>query len=368
MMIDPIHQSAKNILCIRLDNIGDVLMTTPAIRALKQSIPGAHITLLTSPVAESAAKLVPEIDDVLAYDAPWMKATASRQNSQPDHDWIAFLRKRRFDMAVIFTVFSQSALPAALTCFLADIPLRLAHSRENPYQLLTHWVRETELQGVSRHEVQRQLDLVGSIGCHATDLRLSIQVMDNDRDQALKKLAGADVDTTQPWVVIHPGASAPSRRYSPERYGEVARRVMTETGLQVILTGGHDESDLLTIVASLAPGVYSLPGQFTIGELAAVVDQSRLLITNNSGPAHIAAAAGTPVVVLYALTNPQHTPWQTPSRVLFHDVPCRNCYRSVCPETHHNCLQLVQPDQVIQATLDLLRETQKQPIDTGAMV
>jgi ADP-heptose:LPS heptosyltransferase len=92
----------------------------------------------------------------------------------------------------------------------------------------------------------------------------------------------------------------------------------------------------------------------SLGELAAVIGQCSLLICNNSGPAHIAAALRTPVVDLYALTNPQHTPWRTASRVLYQDVPCRNCFKSTCPEGHHACLRGVAAPQVALAALELL--------------
>src|SRR5437016_3080217 len=155
---------ARNVLCVRLDTIGDVLMTTPAIRALKQSAPGRRVTLLTSSSGADIAALVPEIDDIIVYDAPWMKA-AGTGGKAGDAEIITRLAAAGFDCAVIFTVYSQSALPAALVTYLADIPLRLAHCRENPYQLLTDWVPEPEPQSVSRHEVRRQLDLVCTVGC-----------------------------------------------------------------------------------------------------------------------------------------------------------------------------------------------------------
>jgi ADP-heptose:LPS heptosyltransferase len=88
-----------------------------------------------------------------------------------------------------------------------------------------------------------------------------------------------------------------------------------------------------------------------------LITRAPLLITNNTGPAHVAAAVATPVVVLYALTNPQHTPWCVPNRVLFHDVPCRLCYKSVCPFGHGDCLRLIEPEQVVHAAYDLLHET-----------
>ena len=106
----------------------------------------------------------------------------------------------------------------------------------------------------------------------------------------------------------------------------------------------------------------SLVGQLDIAELIALLQAAPLLLSNNTGPVHLAAAVGTPVVDLYALTNVQHTPWQVPHRLLFHDVPCRVCYRSICPEGHHHCLELVTPDQVVAAILDLLAETTVAPV------
>jgi len=98
----------------------------------------------------------------------------------------------------------------------------------------------------------------------------------------------------------------------------------------------------------------SLAGELDLGELAALIARAPLLVSNNTGPVHVAAAVGTPVVDLYALTNPQHTPWGVSHRVLNHDVPCKYCYKSVCPEGHHDCLRLVTPEQVVDATIDLL--------------
>ena len=97
-------------------------------------------------------------------------------------------------------------------------------------------------------------------------------------------------------------------------------------------------------------------GVLALDELAALIALAPVLIANNTGPAHIAAAVGTPVVDLYALTNPQHTPWMVPNRVLSHDVPCKYCYKSVCPEGHHHCLRLITPSEVVRATYELLAE------------
>jgi ADP-heptose:LPS heptosyltransferase len=103
----------------------------------------------------------------------------------------------------------------------------------------------------------------------------------------------------------------------------------------------------------------SLEGPMPLGVLGAIIERAAVLVANNSGPAHMAAAVGTPVVCLYALTNPQHTPWRVASTVLSHEVPCRDCLRSVCPQGHHACLSEVAPAQVAQATLALLRHVRQ---------
>lgn len=353
-MTSPTWETAERLLCIRLDSLGDVLMMTPAIRALKGVVPGRQITLLTSSAGAAVAWLVPEIDEVLIYDAPWVKATPPRPDSAFDRALISRLRGLRFDAAVIFTTFSQSPLPAALLCHLAEIPLRLASCHEKPYGLLTDWLPDPEPAAEIRHEVRRQLDLVAAVGARTEDERLSLQVPADAQDTIRRLLADLGLDNGRPWAVLHPGSTAVSRRYPPELYAEVVRALGAEHGWRLVLTGDPSERELVQQIASGAGvPVHDLAGGLDLAALAALIGSAPLLITNNTGPAHIAAAVGTPVVCLYALTNPQHTPWQVPSRVLSYDVPCRWCYRSVCPEGHHLCLRGVPPDAVVSAALEL---------------
>ena len=355
---------AVNVLCVRLDSMGDVLMTGPAMRALKASAPERRITLLTSSSGEAAGRLIPEIDEVIVYDAPWVKVPAAAEASGPDLAMIDELRSREFDGAVIFTVYSQNPLPAALLCHLADIPLRLAHCHENPYRLLTDWLPDLEPSRFTRHEVRRQLDLVAHIGCSTDDESLSMRVGPAARCLVRAWLSGIGLDTARPWVVVHPGASAPSRRYPAEHFSQVVRDLVGDVGLQVVLAGDDSERALVQCIADAARVMtYSAAGLFDVEQLAALIDLAPILISNNTGPVHIAAAVGTPVVDLYALTNPQHTPWMVPSRVLSYDVPCRNCYKSVCPEGHHHCLVLVPPSDVVGAAAELLEETRERSGD-----
>ncbi len=349
---------ARKVLAVRLDNMGDLLMTTPAIRALKQQLPGRQVTVLASRAGAQAAAHIPEIDAAIPYDAPWMKLGRPTLPSA-DLAMRALIESRRFDAAVIFTVYSQSALPAALMCHLAGIPLRLAHCRENPYHLLTHWVRETEPEGGTRHEVRRQLDLVAGVGARADDERLSFRVSAEDRLRAAMKLTEAGVDPGHPWIVMHPGATAASRRYDPDRFAQVAAELSRLLRCPVVLTGDASERELVERVRRGAgDGARSLAGALSLAEFAAAIAQSRLLVSNNTGAVHVAAAVGTPVVDLYALTNPQHTPWLVPHRTLSRDVPCRNCYRSVCPHGASVCLD-VTVDAVVNAACALWNASER---------
>lgn len=350
-------QEATNILCVRLDSLGDVLMTTPAMHALKTSHPKRRITLLTSPAGAAAAALIPDVDQTIIYESPWMKASPASPNSSRERQMISTLKERKFDAAVIFTVFTQSPLPAAMLSFMAEIPLRLAHCRENPYSLLTNWVLEVDHpnQPNVRHEVRRQLDLVSSIGSKTVDESILLKISTEKIQSACKLLEEIRLDTNKPWLVCHPGASASSRRYPPQSFARAMRELACVHGFQILFTGAAPEVSLVeSIRAKMKADSFSLAGRLDLEQFSAVISLAPLLISNNTSPVHIAAATKTPVVDLYALTNPQHTPWKTPHYTLYHDVPCKFCYKSICPLLHHNCLRLVHPDSVVQAALKLL--------------
>ena len=378
-------QQLERVLMIRLDGLGDVLMCTPAMAAVRASLPRARLTLLTSPAGGGLAPHLPWIDTVLPFAAPWVRAgreaagdmtgAGSAEAQQPGHRERALLRRlrrERFEAALIFSTCTQSALPAALLCRLAGIPLSLAHSREPAYALLSDRVPESDVLGPAmRHEVQRQLDLVARVGWHTDDERLRFALLPADVERMRQRLALRGLRPGQAYVLLHPGATAASRRYPPEAFAAAAAELQARRqaqrqeeppeGLAIVVCAGPDEAGLLAQMqpvwqAAGTPPPSLLTEPLTLGELGALVAGARVLVANNSGPVHLAAALGTPVVTLYALTNPQHTPWRVPARVLSHEVPCRDCLRSCCPEPRHPCLRGVPPGAVTQAALALLAE------------
>jgi lipopolysaccharide heptosyltransferase II len=364
-MIDALWSRARRILAIRLDNLGDVLVTTPALHAIRQSLPHATMTLLASPVGAQVARLNPDLDDVIVYQAPWMDPWHTLpQDSRREQQMIETLRARRFDAAIIFTSFRQSALPAAYLCYLADIPLRAAASIDGPGSLLTTRHKHPERM---MHEVERGLDLTAALGIDTEERDLVLKVPSDARRAIADLLATYRVGAGQPLLVVHPGCSMPARTYPWEMYAEVCDLLVQRSGATVFLTGAEDERDLVgRIVERLAPEhrsqVIPLAGTLSFPEFCALIEAADLTITNNTGPMHIAAAVKTPVVALFALTNPpeQWGPWRVPHRQLYHDVACRLCYSRVCPYGHE-CLRLVTPQMVVDAASDLLREVNTIP-------
>jgi lipopolysaccharide heptosyltransferase II len=358
--VAPSWQRVRRLLAIRVDNLGDVLMTTPALAAAAESVPGLEITLLGNEGATALAPHLPMVHEVITAKVPWVRHETGHAVDE-DQALVARLAARRFDAAVVFTVCTQSALPAALLCRLAGIPLRLAHVRENPYELLSDWAPEADTDiATARHEVRRQLDLVARVGWRTTDERLRFELLPADVASVDLLLSAQGLRAAdQRLVVVHVGASAPSRRWPAERFGQAAEAIARRTGARIVFTGSADETPLIDAArAAMGPQErarsLALPGALTLGELGALLARADLLLSNNSGPAHLAAALGTPVVDLYALTNPQHTPWQVPARVLSHDVPCRNCLRSRCPQGHQLCLSGVPTRSVVDAAVALL--------------
>ncbi|SDA16191.1 lipopolysaccharide heptosyltransferase II [Nitrosospira sp. Nsp18] len=318
-MFSEAWKNHKNILCIRLDNMGDVLMTQPAMRALKESAQGRKITLLTSSAGSGIAPYIPEVDDIIPFDVPWVKTseTGGKQQLQALADELA---SRRFDAAAIFTAYSQNPLPAAMLCYYAGIKPVLGYCRENPYELINQWVPDKEPFDYVIHEVERQLHLVGMAGGLTSDARLSLEIPEESREKVSGRLAAIGIEPDEPWLVLHAGVSEEKRRYPAAGYITACRSLIRQ-GYRILLTGSGSERDYVDEIARpLSHAATNIAGELSLAELIALVAAAPVLISNNTGPVHIAAAVGTPVVVLYAMTNPQHTPWQVLNRVLYFEV------------------------------------------------
>lgn len=312
-------EHAKNILIVRADNMGDLIMSGPAILALKQTF-SSKITVLTSSMALGIVPFIREIDDVIVFDLPWIKAQEVVA-SEAIFTLVQLLRERKFDAAVIFTVFSQSAMPAAMILYMAGIPLRLAYSRENPYELLTNWVPDKEPYTFIQHQVLRDLALVDHVGATTDNRSLHLDVSDTKWKGVENKLLREGFDTGKPWLIFHTGVSEKKREYPQDLWIKAAKKLIKEKGFQILLTGVHAEKDLCDNIAEeTGKNAFSAAGLFKLDEFIALIEKTSVVVSVNTGTIHICAAVKTPVVVLYAQTNPQHTPWMVPYEVLPFEV------------------------------------------------
>lgn len=323
-----------HVLAVRLDNDGDVLLTGPAIRSLAAD--ADELTLLCGPRGRQAAELLPGVDRIVEYRAEWIDP------HPPPLDWYATMRlvgelaSLGCDRAVIFTSFHQSPLPTALLARLAGIPHVAAISDDYPGSLLD--VRHRVDDDV--HEVERARSLAAAGGAPPPP--------GDDGSLAIRR-TGVRVDVpARPYVVVHPGASVPARAWAPERHAELVA-ALAEAGRCVVVTGAPHERDLTARVAG-ARG-HDLGGVTDLAGLTEVIAGADAVVVGNTGPAHLAAAVGTPVVSLYAPTVPavRWRPWQVAHELLFANVPCAGCRARDCPVPGHPCLDGVGVGDVIAA-------------------
>ncbi len=341
----------RRVLLVRVDNLGDVLLMSPAFRAVRQTLPAAYLALLAGPAGCEIGRLNPDIDETILYHAPSEDVYFRLpQDAEREMAAIEALREHNFDAAIIFTSYKQSALPTAYLCYLAGIPRRAAGSFEGSGSLLTHRHHYKEIVP-PQHETLRGLELTSFLGFPPVEPEMVLIPRKVDEEGAASILERFDVEH---FVLVHPGTSAPSRAYPQERYAAIVEKLHVEGGLPVLVTGGPGEEALTRRVAGTA-GI-ALGGETSFGEFTALVGRAAVVVTNNTGTTHVASAMKTPVVTVFAGTNPpeQWGPWRTPSRLLTHPVPCAPCYKRVCP-IGHECLTGIAPHSVVEAALDLLR-------------
>lgn len=338
-------------LVARLDNAGDVLLAGPATRAVAAG--SRRVTMLCGPRGEAAARLLPAVDDTLVYDAPWVAFEPGLLDKKETLDLVDDLAELALDRAIIFTSFHQSPLPLALLLRMAGVPFVAATSVDYPGSLLD--IRHRIPDDV--HEVERSLALVREAG-------YELPPGDDGSLKVRRSPAGwMPLWADEPYVAIHPGVSVPARAWAPERYADLVDLLHGE-GRRVVVTGGPGETGLTARVAGpRRDGVLDLGGETDLAGLAEVLAGAEAVVVGNTGPAHLAAAVGIPVVSLFAPTVPavRWRPWKVPQALLYKEVPCAGCRARVCPVEGHPCLGGVGVEEVHAALVRLA------PLRAGAV-
>ncbi|WMY77345.1 glycosyltransferase family 9 protein [Citricoccus sp. I39-566] len=346
------------ILAVRLDSDGDVLLTGPAIRALSEI---GTVDLLASPSGAAAARLLPGVHTVLEFDAPWSGFRPPALDTEATLDLVGRLRAMGYDRAAIFTSFHQSPLPMALLARMAGIGHIVGTSVDYPGSLLDERLKRPDPPG-GGHEVEAALDIAVAAGAPRPEQpRLRVR-------HPLPPLTEAVPASLRSggYVVLHPGASVPARGLQAAHAGTLAA-ALAAAGHAVVVTGGPAERELAAETVALArrhcpdATVLDLAGGTDLAGLAAVLEAAACTVVGNTGPAHLSAAVGTPVVSLFSPVVPPERwrPYGVPVRLLGDQhAPCRDSRARDCPVPGHPCLSGVTGADVVAAVAGLTQPTE----------
>lgn len=351
--------SLERILLVRLDNIGDVVMLSPSINALRERCPQATITLLCSKAGAQVAPLIPDIDELMVEQVVWQDAFGDMpQDPHRELELVGRLREKSFDASFIFTSFSQSPYPPAYACYLAGIPIRVAQTEHFGGSLLSHWVTPPP---PSTHQALRNCHLMRSVGIDIEDTSLMLSVPEEVESSVTELLAACSI--TEPFISIAPGASCSARRYGQEDFLEVAARLSQATQQKVLILGSDREHELVDALsrATLPSGVVSLVGRTSVVEFAEVLRRSSVIIGNDSSAMHFADAFQRPMVILFSGTDleEQWRPRRSLATLLRRPTPCAPCYGFKC-RYNMECLDF-SPQEVVSHVLDLVMQQRELP-------
>jgi heptosyltransferase-3 len=332
----------RSVLIIKLRYIGDVLLATPTVRAIKAARPDVRVTMMLNRGTEDVLSGNPDMVEIVVLD----KGSLAAQ-------WrlIAGLRRRRFDTVIDLTDGDRSAFLS----WISGAPVRIGFNDEHRWRGRCYTQVIHPVPGV-RHRIDRDLEALKPIGIQAgsKDLQLWLTAEEeNSADQLLDQLG---VQRSQPMVILQPGARYWFKAWPPERFAELADHLMSQYGCQVLIGGGDQDIDLAQQIRELAKSrPVIMAGRTTIKQFAAIAKKSALFVGSDSGAMHIATAVDTPVVALFGPSDPREWgPRGGPAEVIYKGVDCRACFHPTCQRGEQNCMQLITIDEVMIAAERLM--------------
>lgn len=332
--------------------VGDAVMTVPALRELRRVLPHAHITLATRSWSEGLFAGADFLDDLLIYDRKPRDVFAVARQAR---EW----RRREFDLALLF----QNAFEAAFIASLARVPLRVGYATDGRRALLTHPLALPRWRG-QRHEVFYYLNLLSELETLLygrsqilnSEPVFALQVSEERRERARELLRGAGVHEEKPLVALCPGSTnSRAKRWPADRYAALADKLIESAGADVLLIGAADELDVsLEVKSQMRQQPLMLTGRTSLDEVVAILSLASVLITNDTGPAHIAAALERPTLVIFGPTDPTTTrPYSKSAEVIRQPPECAPCMLRDCP-IDHRCMTAISPAVVYTRALALM--------------
>ncbi|MFA4983755.1 MAG: lipopolysaccharide heptosyltransferase II [Candidatus Omnitrophota bacterium] len=340
----------KRILVVRTDRIGDVVLSTPVIRALRDSYPHAYIAMMVSAYAKDVVEGNPCLDEVIIYDKEaehkgWLGSFKFARN----------LKKKRFELALIL----HPANRAHLVTFIAGIPMRVGYDRKLGF-LLSDKVKHLKHLG-QKHELEYNLDLLRYLGIEADDKKTFMPIKAESERWVENVLLKEGVKPADKLLALHPGASCPSKIWPSGRFAEVADKLSLKHGLKVIILGGPKDAVLAgRLAGQMRTKAFNLAAKTSVSQLASIIRRCRLFISNDSGPVHIASAVGTPVISIFGrsqegLSPRRWGPLGLKDRILHTKVGCIECLAHNCTKDFA-CLKAIGVDDVLAAADSILRD------------
>ncbi len=343
-------------LLIRGTNwIGDVVMTLPALAAIRARWPQARISVLAKPWVADVYRLSPDIDEVIVFEESGRHAKARGKIRLAGE-----LRQKRFDCAILL----QNAIEAAIIATLAGIPRRAGYNSDGRGLLLTHSVRRTE--AIRRvHQIDYYLEMARALGCPPVTREALLQPGGEYGALAEALFSRFGIAANIPMIGVSPGAAyGPAKRWFPERFAAVADALIEEYHAQAIVFGsGGDRPSAAEVQKNSRHRLIDISGKTNLREAIALISRCSVFISNDSGLMHVSGALGVPTVAIFGSTNPTTTsPAGQKSVVIHHDVACSPCLKPVCP-TDFQCMKLITAAEVAETARRLLQEASAPEVD-----
>ncbi|MDP2939243.1 MAG: glycosyltransferase family 9 protein [Candidatus Omnitrophota bacterium] len=342
----------KKILIIRTDRIGDVILTTPVIKAIRQSFPKSFISIMVSPVSKDIVEGNPYLDEVIVYDKK-----GRDKGIFGLFRFVLSLKKRNFDLSLNL----HTKKRINLISFLAGIKQRIGYDNNKFSFLLTTRLKDVRVQG-KKHEADYCLDVLKTIGINTDEKQLFMPLKDASEKWAQEVLKENNVKANDMLVAIHPDASCPSKRWPIERFAQVCNKLIEEKGFKIAIISGQGNSKIIEIVKRyLRHPVLDLSGRTSVSQLASFLKRCNLFISNDSGPVHIAQAVGTPVIVIFGRNQAGLSPirWAPLGKnniILHKDVGCKVCLAHNC-KIGFICLAAISVKEILEAVDVILKKS-----------
>jgi len=343
-------ETTRRILIRAVNWVGDAVMTTPALGLIRENFPSAEITLLANPLVSQLLSPHPAIDQVITFHRNGVHRGVSGRIRLA-----ASIRKQGFDAVIIL----PNSFDSALLPWLAGIPVRLGKSSDGRGFLLTGRYHPSN-QALTCHQVEYYCDLLRTFGISGQTGKPLILVTPEEERSAATTLSENGIQPDDILLGINPGAAFGSaKRWYPERFAEVALRLASEWKARIVIFGGPVETEIAAAIESRLSGVscLNMAGRTSMRELLALINRCDFFITNDSGPMHIAAAFGVPLVAIFGSTNDSTTsPYTEKGVIVRKDLACAPCMLRECP-TDHECMTAVTADDVVAAARTLKGRT-----------